>query len=76
MELGTGEDIMKRFPMQDGPDIDWTTAEKIYEIYSGLYGTGQSLERLAERGGFGWEEVALLVKERKIRRQKNMIRKR
>ena len=58
----------KRFPMQDGPDIDWTTAEKIYEIYRKLYGTTQSLERLAERGGFGWEEVALLVKELKRRK--------
>lgn len=50
----------KRFPMQDGPDIDWITAEKIYAVYSGLYGTDQSLERIAERGGFGWKEVALM----------------
>ena len=57
----------KRFPMQDGPDVDWVTAEKIYEIYSELYGTEQSLERLAERGGFGWGEVAFLVKRRKSR---------
>ena len=58
----------ERFPMQDGPDIDWTTAEKVYKIYSELYGTDQSLERLAERGGFGWEEVAILVK--KLKRKK------
>lgn len=66
----------KRFPMQDGPDIDWTTAEKIYEIYSELYGTQQSLERLAERGGFGWEEVAMLVKDLKIIRKKRNARSR
>jgi len=60
----------KRFPMQDGPDIDWTTAEKIYEIYSELYGTQQSLKRLAERGGFGWEEVAILVKDLEKRKRR------
>jgi hypothetical protein len=53
----------KRFRMQDGPDIDWETAELIYKEYSALYGTGQSLERLNERGGFGWEEVALIRKK-------------
>lgn len=52
------------FPMQDGPDIEWSTAQQIYEIYSELYGTEQSLERLKERGGFGWAEVALMVKKR------------
>jgi len=59
-----------RFPMQDGPDVDWTTAEEIYEIYSELYGTNQSLSRLAERGGFGWGEVAILVKDLERRKQK------
>lgn len=62
----------KRFPMQDGPDIDWITAEKIYEVYSELYGTEQSLKRLAERGGFAWEEVAILVKDlKRIRKKRN-----
>ena len=46
--------------MQDGPDIDWVTAEKIYVEYSYLFGTQQSLERLAQRGGFGWKEVAYI----------------
>lgn len=60
----------KRFPMRDGPDIDWITAEKIYKVYSELYGTQQSLERLAERGGFGWTEVSLMfgIKKHKIRK--------
>jgi hypothetical protein len=53
----------KRFSMQDGPDIDWETAELIYKEYSALYGTGQSLERINERGGFGWAEVALIRKQ-------------
>lgn len=53
----------RRFPMQRGPDIDWTTAEKIYAMYSALYGTQQSLERLAQRGGFGWKEVEVIQAE-------------
>lgn len=53
----------RRFPMLDGPDIDWETAEKIYKMYSALYGTGQSLERLAERGGFGWSEVRIIQQD-------------
>lgn len=51
----------KRFPMMNSRiDIDWETAEKIYHMYSTLYGTSASLERIAERGGFGWEEVAII----------------
>lgn len=57
--------LSRRFPIQDGPDIDWITAEKIYKMYSTLYGTSQSLERLAERGGFGWAEVKYITSEYK-----------
>lgn len=46
------------FPMQDGPPIPWSLAKIIYAGYSALFGTNQSLERLAERGGFGWSEVS------------------
>ena len=52
----------RRFPMMDGPSIDWTTAQEIYTVYSCLHGTGQSIERIAERGGFGWAEVPWLLK--------------
>lgn len=49
------------FPMQDGPPIPWCLAEIIYEhLYCSTY---QSLERLGERGGFGWSEVAYMWKE-------------
>lgn len=61
----------ERFPMQDGPDIDWITAKEIYMIYSELYGTDQSLDRLAERGGFGWAEVAELGEDLKRRRARS-----
>lgn len=45
------------FPMQNGPAIPWKLAELLYAGYSALYGTEQSLERLAERHGFGWSEI-------------------
>lgn len=42
----------------DAPtSIPWSLAEKAYEVYSSKYGTSQSLERLAERGGFGLGEL-------------------
>ena len=53
------------FPMQNGPAIDWGLAEKIYKVYSRLYGKSQSLERLSQRGGFGWAEVQFMWKEHK-----------
>jgi hypothetical protein len=43
--------------MQDGPSIPWSLAERIYAVYADLYGRDQSLERLAERGGFSWVEI-------------------
>jgi hypothetical protein len=61
----TIEKLSRRFPMLDGPDIDWITAEKIYKIYSQLHGTSQSLQRIAERGGFGWGEVKLMTEKGK-----------
>lgn len=37
--------------------IPWDLAELAYSVYSAQYGRGQSLERLAERGGFGPGEM-------------------
>lgn len=55
MSERTREVDLRPFPMQDGPPIPWFLAEAIYEhVYR--FG-GQTLERLAERGGFGWGEV-------------------
>jgi hypothetical protein len=54
----------RMFPLQTsrhappGPvRIPWSVAEKAYGAYAREYGRGQSLERLAERGGFGWCEM-------------------
>lgn len=63
-------DSEREFPMQDGPPIPWSLAEEIYEVYSDLYGSSQSLERLAERGGFGWSEISYMTKVYKRKRAK------
>ena len=54
----------RTFPLQVCKDIEpgpkhipWSIAEKAYGVYVGKYGRCQSLERLAERGGFGWDEM-------------------
>lgn len=54
---------MKRFPIQGGLTITWAAAERAYAAYSRSFGTGQSLERLAERGGFGVLEFVYLYYE-------------
>lgn len=41
--------------------IPWWLAEIAYEVYSKKYGKSQSLDRLAERGGFGREEFLWLL---------------
>jgi hypothetical protein len=57
------EAVVRQFPMGDGPPIPWSLAEALYAGYSQRYGTQQSLERLAERGGFGWGEIAIFWNE-------------
>jgi hypothetical protein len=54
----------KMFPIQSQRDalphpimIPWSIAELAYSVYSVKYGRDQSLERLAERGGFGPSEM-------------------
>jgi hypothetical protein len=41
--------------------VPWAVAKLAYQTYAKHYGTGQSLERLAERGGFGWTELVNLL---------------
>jgi hypothetical protein len=61
-------DALREFPMLDGPSIPWSVAETVYERYKSRGGViEQSLERIAQRGGFGWGEVADMWK-RKPRR--------
>lgn len=46
--------------------IPWWLAEIAYQEYSDRFGTSQSLERLAERGGFSRGELLTL-----LRRERN-----
>ena len=69
-------DNIKPFPIQGAlgfafyPDreqpctIPWWLAEIAYEHYSKLYGSRQTLERLAERGGFGRKELVSLLRQK------------
>lgn len=61
----------KLFPIQGeegryGPTppikIPWSVAEIAYKEYASRHGTRQTLERLAERGGFGRDELLDLLK--------------
>lgn len=45
----------------EGGQISWHLAELAYRTYREKYGNDQSLEKLAERGGFGVGEFAVLV---------------
>lgn len=57
----------RRFPIQGvetytgkPASIPWEMAEEIYKEYSAQF-SGQTLERMAERGGFGvYEAISLL----------------
>ena len=54
----------KTFPLQKDKDLPWVIAEEAYKEYKKRYGSQQSLERLAERGGFGQAEIAILLFQR------------
>lgn len=48
---------------RDACSIPWWLAIEAYKFYRELYGPGcQSLERIAERGGFGRNELILLLR--------------
>lgn len=64
----------KPFPIQGEHDnktrteyqsciIPWWLAEEAYKEYSKHFETQQSLERLAERGGFGRSELLKLLRK-------------
>lgn len=52
---------MTRFPIQGGLSVSWSAAEQAYKGYRRLYSDAQSLERIADRGGFGLGEFVGLV---------------
>lgn len=61
-------DDVKTHPVQRCQKPTWMKAtapvvvtERAYEVYSHLHGTSQSLERMAERGGFGTGDIAAFL---------------
>lgn len=62
------------FPMQDGPDIPWWMGEMIYDELYAKTSPGsaahQNLAKIAERGGFGWDEVHYMWRDLKKRKFK------
>jgi hypothetical protein len=55
-----GDSDRKR-PINAPGSISWAEHLEIYEVYASRYGRAQSPERLAERGGFGYNEVVYLT---------------
>lgn len=54
----------RTFPLQRGQGrIPWAWAEWFYRCYAAMQGRGQSLERLAERGGSSRGEIELYARE-------------
>ena len=63
----------RKFPLQTSDlikgcykgkaEVDWDIAKIAYTEYALQFGTQQSLERLAERGGFGALEIIVLLVE-------------
>ncbi len=58
----------RTFPIQTEPSnpspvrsVPWSVAERAYGAYSARFGKDQSLERLAERGGFGAGEMDMFA---------------
>jgi hypothetical protein len=56
----------------DRIEIPWEHAESAYVEYSARFGTGQSLERLHVRGGFGVEEIIKLMHNRLISQEEKI----
>lgn len=52
---------MRPFPIQGGGSIPWWLAEVAFEYYHENW-KSQSLERLAERGGFGVAELVGFIR--------------
>lgn len=52
---------LRPFPIQNGGSIPWWLAEIAFEYYHENW-REQSLERIAERGGFGIRELIALIR--------------
>jgi len=52
--------------IKDRSTIPWWLAEIAYEFYASRYGRTQTLERLAQRGGFCPDELVGLIRQEKF----------
>ncbi len=67
----------KLFPIIDsGESIKWAHAEQVYAEYREQFSNDQTLERLAERGGFGVSEAVTLLCQRIERLEKELAQAR
>lgn len=57
---GAGKVQQQRFPIQRAGTVPWKEAEIAYRAYSSFFSKDQTLERLAQRGGFGIGEFCCL----------------
>lgn len=57
-----GEWSSKKEDREEPCTVPWWLAEIAYEYYSDRFGTDQSLQRLAERGGFGRAELVAFIR--------------
>ena len=59
------EDGKYKRPIKEYPQttVPWWIAQEAYKYYASKFGTGQSMERLAERGGFGRDELLMLLRK-------------
>ncbi len=55
-------------PMQDGPDLPERIGRALWTIYSEVYDSQQSYERIVERHGFTYVEVSEWMKHLRQRR--------
>ena len=56
------DDPQRQFPIQEVGLIPWSVAERAYARYAQLHGNEQTIERMAERGGFGLAELGYLLR--------------
>lgn len=59
--VGELEKAHRRFPLTTGGSVPWLLGEEGYRTYAKFNGNDQSIERMAQRGGFAFEELACLV---------------
>lgn len=66
--------MMQEEPGKSSPPIPWSLAEEIYKVYQRVNNNDQTLERIAERGGFSYGEIRALMEKYERGRASESIR--